>query len=396
MSLEDARLEKIDYKKYPILFVDDEEENLEIFSINFRDTFTIYTARSGPEGLELLEREFVGLVLSDQRMVGMTGMEFLQEVRERYPEIVTMLVTAYSDLDILADGVNAGLLYSYILKPWEVKDLKIALSRGIEHYYLVSERDRLHLEQIETLKKMARANRLSAVGTLAAGVAHEIRNPLVSIQTFLEMVPQKLAELSLSDPDKLDKEFCEKFHALSFSEIQRIRDLISELINFARLTPPDFNETDLSLVVQTMVELTRKEAARKGVKVKSHLDPSLPLVLIDVSKIKQVLLNLILNALQAMKEGGNMEILARSVNQRERGQCVQLIVRDHGEGIPEEIQEQLFNPFFTTKDPGEGIGLGLTICHQIMEEHGGEIEIKSQTGVGTEAIITLPVKNKGT
>jgi signal transduction histidine kinase len=142
-----------------------------------------------------------------------------------------------------------------------------------------------------------------------------------------------------------------------------------------------------------MVELTRKEAARKGVKVKSHLDPGLPLVLIDVSRIKQVLLNLILNALQAMKEGGDMEILARSVNQRDRGQCVQLIVRDHGEGIPEKIQEQLFDPFFTTKDPGEGIGLGLTICHQIMEEHGGEIEIKSQTGVGTEAILTLPVKN---
>jgi len=386
-------LEKIDYKKYPILFVDDEEENLEIFSINFGDTFTIYAANSGPEGLELLEREFVGLVLSDQRMVGMTGMEFLQEVRKRHPEIVTMLVTAYSDLDVLAEGVNAGLLYSYILKPWEVKDLKIALSRGIEHYYLVSERDRLHREQIETLKKMARANRLSAVGTLAAGVAHEIRNPLVSIQTFLEMVPQKLAELSLSDPDKLDKEFWEKFHALSFSEIQRIRNLILELINFARLTPPDFNKTDLTHVVQTMVELTRKEAARKGVKVKSHMDPSLPLVLIDVSRIKQVLLNLILNALQAMKEGGDMEILARSVNQRDRGQCVQLIVRDHGEGIPEEIQEQLFDPFFTTKDPGEGIGLGLTICHQIMEEHGGEIEIKSQTGVGTEAILTFPVKN---
>lgn len=386
-------MEKIDYKKYPILFVDDEEENLEIFSINFGDTFTIYSANSGPEGLELLEREFVGLVLSDQRMVGMTGMEFLQEVRKRHPEIVTMLVTAYSDLDVLAEGVNAGLLYSYILKPWEVKDLKIALSRGIEHYYLVSERDRLHREQIETLKKMARANRLSAVGTLAAGVAHEIRNPLVSIQTFLEMVPQKLAELSLSDPEKLDKEFWEQFHTLSYSEIQRIRNLISELINFARLTPPDFNEADLTRVVQTMVELTRKEAARKGVKVKSHLDPGLPLVLIDVSRIKQVLLNLILNALQAMKEGGDMEILARSVNQRDRGQCVQLIVRDHGEGIPEKIQEQLFDPFFTTKDPGEGIGLGLTICHQIMEEHGGEIEIKSQTGVGTEAILTLPVKN---
>ncbi|MEK7851870.1 MAG: histidine kinase dimerization/phospho-acceptor domain-containing protein, partial [Deltaproteobacteria bacterium] len=173
-------------------------------------------------------------------------MEFLQEVNKGHPEIVTMLVTAYSDLDVLVDGVNTGTLYSYILKPWEVKDLKIALKRGIEHYYLVSERDRLHREQIETLKKMARANRLSAVGTLAAGIAHEIRNPLVSIQTFLEMVPQKLSELRLTDPARLDKEFWEKFYSLSFNEIQRIRTLISELVNFSQPTPPDLIREDIS------------------------------------------------------------------------------------------------------------------------------------------------------
>lgn len=389
-------MEKIDYKKYPILFVDDEEENLEIFSINFRDTFTIFTAASGLEGLEFLDRQFVSLVLSDQRMAGMTGMEFLQEVQKRHPEIVTILVTAYSDLDVLADGVSAGLLYSYIMKPWEVKDLNIILRRGIEHYYLVSERDRLHREQIETLKKMARANRLSAVGTLAAGVAHEIRNPLVSIQTFLEMVPEKLAGLPLSEPDRLDREFWETFRSLSLNEIQRIRNLISELVNLARPAPPHFAEEDLCRVVRSMVELTGKEADKKGVAVDSHLEADLPLVRIDASKIKQVLLNLILNALQAMNQGGSMELIARTTGEKGGGAKVQIIVRDTGPGIAEEIEEQLFDPFFTTKDPGEGIGLGLTVCHQIMEEHGGEIEIKNREGRGTEVILSFPAgRDKG-
>lgn len=382
-------MEAIDYKEYPILFVDDEEENLEIFSINFKDTFTVYTAHSGPEGLELLDRKFVALVLSDQRMVGMTGMEFLEEVRRRHPEIVTMLVTAYTDLDVLADGVSAGLLYSYILKPWEFKDLMIALSRGIEHYYLVCERDRLHREQIETLKKMARANRLSAVGTLAAGIAHEIRNPLVSIQTFLEMVPQKLSELPLSGDKQPDREFWERFRTLSFNEIQRIRNLISELVNFARPSPPEFADEDLSRVICSMVDLTRKEADKRGIEVHSQLDPDLPKVRIDESKIKQVLLNVILNALQAMDQGGRVDLIARAVKTREQGPGVQVIVRDNGQGVPEEIQERLFDPFFTTKDPGEGTGLGLTICHQVMEEHGGEIEIRGRAGRGTEVVLSF-------
>jgi two-component system NtrC family sensor kinase len=390
----EERLERIDYKKYPILFVDDEEENLEIFSIHFKDTFTIYTAPDGPSGLELLDRKFAALVLSDQRMAGMTGMEFLQEVRKRHPEMVLMLETAYSDLDVLADGVSAGLLYSYILKPWEVKDLKIALNRGIEHYYLVSERDRLHREQIETMKKMARANRLSAVGTLAAGIAHEIRNPLVSIQTFLEMVPTKLAELSLSDTSRIDKEFWEKFRTLSFSEIQRIRTLISELVNFARPSPPNLSEENISHVIRTMIELTRKEAEKRKIKVEYREDEDLPGIRIDISKIKQVLLNLLLNALQASHEGGKIEVVSRSVRKQDRGRVLQVVVRDEGEGIPEKIQEQLFDPFFTTKDPGEGIGLGLTICHQVMEEHSGEIKIKSQPGQGTEITLSFTMEQE--
>lgn len=383
------KLEPIDYKQYPILFVDDEEENLDIFTINFGDTFTIYTATNGSRGLEVLDKESVSLVLSDQRMAGMTGMEFLQEVRIRHPEILLMLVTAYSDLDVLADGVTAGLLHSYIVKPWEVKDLKMVLTRGIEHYFLASERDRLHREQIETLQKMARANRLSAVGTLAAGVAHEIRNPLVTIQTFLEMVPLKLAELGLSHPGGLDKEFWEEFYSLSFSEIKRISALISELVNFSRSSPPKFSEVEISEVVRPMVDLIRKEAQKLKITTGYHEEPNLPSVMIDASQIKQVLLNILLNALQSSHEGGEIEVYARTVDVRERGPILQVIVRDNGEGIAREIQEQLFDPFFTTKNPGEGVGLGLTICHQIMEEHGGGIEMKSEPGKGTEVVLTF-------
>jgi two-component system sensor histidine kinase HydH len=387
-------LEKINYKKYPILFVDDETENLDIFAINFRDLFTVYTAESGPEALKILEKEFVALVVSDQRMPGMTGMEFLQEVHSRFPEMVLVLVTAYSDLDILADGLNAGLLYAYLLKPWEIKDFHMVLTRGIEHYYLVSERDRLHQEQIETLKKMARANKLSALGTLAAGIAHEIRNPLVSIQTFLEMVPQKLKALPLSDPDEIDMEFWEHFRTISYNEIQRIRSLISELVNLAAPAPPTFSEIRLHEIVQPMVDLTMKEAGKRGVLLRSREEEGLPPVRMDAQKVKQVVLNLLLNAMQAMPDGGEIEIITRVAHRSKKGRAVQLVVKDSGGGISEENHERLFDPFFTTRQPGEGVGLGLTICHQIMEEHGGDIEIKSRPGEGTEVILSFALAGK--
>jgi signal transduction histidine kinase len=387
-------LEKIDHRKYPILYVDDEPDNLDIFAINFKDTFTIHTAENGPQGLDILGKEYVAVVLSDQRMPGMTGMEFLREVRRRYPEVVLILVTAYSDLDVLADGMNAGLLYSYLLKPWDAKEMRMVLTRGIEHHYLVSERDRLHRAQIETLKRMARANKLTAVGTLAAGIAHEIRNPLVSIQTFLEMVPQKLTELPLSDPKQLDREFWEDFHRLSHSEIQRIRKLISELVNLARPTPTTLADEKLSSVVQPMVDLLGKEAEKRQVTIHYETVGQFPTVRIDAAKIKQVLLNLLLNALQAVKPEGKIEVIVRGLQKADLPASVQVVIRDSGEGIPEKIQEQIFNPFFTTKAPGEGIGLGLTICHQIMEEHGGNIEVKSRPGKGTEVILTLPAQTE--
>jgi len=383
-------LERIDYKKYPILFVDDEEENLEIFAINFQDDFTIYTAKSGYEGLDLLEKEFIALVISDQRMPGMTGMEFFQEVHSRHPEMVLLLVTAYSDLDVLADGIHAGVLYTYLLKPWEIQDLQMVLTRGIEHFHLVSERDRLHREQIETLKKMARANKLSALGTLAAGIAHEIRNPLVSIQTFLEMVPQKISELPLSGPETVDREFWERFRNLSLEEILRIRRLISELVNLAAPTMSVFSEAPLGEVVRSMIDLTRKESEKRRVTVKIREDPGLPPVRIDIQKIKQVLLNLLLNALQSIPEGGRIEIATRAHAVGEGKQGVQLRVCDNGIGIPEENLDRLFDPFFTTREPGEGVGLGLTICHQVMKEHGGDVEILSREGEGTEVILTFP------
>ncbi|MDX1764878.1 MAG: HAMP domain-containing sensor histidine kinase, partial [bacterium] len=199
----------------------------------------------------------------------------------------------------------------------------------------------------------------------------------------------KLAELPLAGSVGLDREFWEDFHRLSYSEIQRIRTLITELVNLARATPTTLTEQDLGSIVDAMVGLVRKEADKRGVTV-VYRPGATPLLRLDAGKIKQVLLNILLNALQATPPGGKIEVTAPDAGGKDNEGVFRLSVRDTGGGIPDEIQEQVFDPFFTTKAPGEGIGLGLTLCHQIMEEHGGEIEIRSGPGGGTEVMLTFP------
>ncbi len=213
-------MEPIDYKAYPILFVDDESENLDIFSINFRDTFTIRTARSGPEGLTLLGRDAVALVLSDQRMPDMSGIEFLREVHRRYPDIVRILVTAYSDLDFAAEETAGGsLLYSYVLKPWEGKLMRMLLMRGIEQFHLLC--------ALKRLEAASAAQRL--VYERAPEIVRELEAPLAAVRTYLETIPTKIAALPLSDPGGLDSEFWAEAGTLCRKELARIRSLIAEL-----------------------------------------------------------------------------------------------------------------------------------------------------------------------
>ncbi|MFZ5876865.1 MAG: response regulator [Nitrospirota bacterium] len=151
--------ENLDYRAYPILYVDDEPYAIETLQRQFRRDFTILTAPSGAAGLEILAQRDVAVVLSDQRMPDMTGTQFLAQVRANYPDTVRMLLTAYSDLESVVDAINVGNVSRYLAKPYDEREVQMAFRDGIERYVLVKERERLHGEKIETLKRVARANR---------------------------------------------------------------------------------------------------------------------------------------------------------------------------------------------------------------------------------------------
>jgi len=293
-------------------------------------------------------------------------------------------------MDVVIDAINEGNVYRYVAKPYNEDDVRNTIRQGIDTYFLIRERDRLEAEKIETAKRMARANRLSAVGTLAAGMAHEINNPLTAVSAFLQMIPQKYEE------NQKDKEFWEQFYRRVCEELDRIHNLISRMLRYSRFTGQDeyhFQETDLNSLLEDMIALLVPEAKKKLNTFEKELDRQLPIGWMDQERMKQVFMNLFLNAIQAT-ERGTITVRSRKVFQEGGLAMLEIGVSDNGCGIAEDHIPKLFDPFFTTKHHN-GSGLGLLTCHQIVEAHRGYIDVKSEPGKGATFVVRLPLQPQG-
>ena len=248
----------------------------------------------------------------------------------------------------------------------------------------LGERVRKAAAELEvTQRQLFQAEKLAALGKLSAGIAHEIRNPLTSIKILI---------YSLADPGASDASR-EKDLKVIESEIERVNKIIRQFLDFARPRPPSLEKGDARKLISETLALVGYEIESQGIQVEREDEGDLPPVAMDREQMKQVLLNLILNSLQAMPGGGKLTIQTILSPFRERGEvgeAVEIGVRDTGGGIPAEIQERIFEPFFSTKE--EGIGLGLSVAQRIVEEHGGRIRVESAEGKGTIFSIILPLR----
>lgn len=227
----------------------------------------------------------------------------------------------------------------------------------------------------QTEEQLRRADRLSALGELSAGMAHEIRNPLGSIKGAAEILRDDYG------PDEPKREF---IHIL-LKETDRLNRIVQEFLGFARPKQPEFQQSDLNDAVESVLALTSQEAKKAGVKVEKRLDPSIGKRSLDAGLLKQAFLNLVLNAIQAMPSGGVL-----TVESALGKDGIAVRVSDTGEGISEENRKKLFSPFFTTKR--DGTGLGLAITYRIIRNHKGDIGVESELGKGTTFTVRLPVQ----
>lgn len=228
-------------------------------------------------------------------------------------------------------------------------------------------------------EQVRRAEKLSVVGQLAAGTAHEIRNPLTSVKGFIQLLRARFAE---NDP-------AQEYISIMTSEIDRINSIIQEFLLLAKPSAPSFRLVDLHAVLDEISLLVESEALLKNVQVHKEYSLGLPLLKIDKEQMKQVFLNLITNSIAAMPDGGHLTM--RTAMEDERNLVV--VIEDTGSGIPAENLERIFEPFFTSKD--QGTGLGLTVSYGIVQNHGGVIKVDSKVGEGSRFSVLLPVTARG-
>ena len=232
---------------------------------------------------------------------------------------------------------------------------------------------------------LRRTDRLRSLEIMAGGFAHEIRNPLTSIKTFVQLAPQR----------QQDPVFIPEFSKLALADVQRIEGLLHEILDYAGYMTPRPTEVDLNELVGSCLGFISSRAAHRGIELQTHLSPQLPSLSLDRQQIKQVLLNLLLNALDAMPNGnGVIRIHTRLLSEAGRPSWVQMQVEDQGCGISPDHLEHIFDPFFSTKhsnSASEGAGLGLTTAHQIVREHGGTLTVESRVGDGSTFSVNLPV-----
>jgi two-component system, NtrC family, sensor kinase len=365
-----------------VLYVDDEPINLRVFEANFKQRFRVITCASGAETLERLRSlGEVAVLVSDQRMPGMTGVELLEKARELLPDAQRMVVTAYSDMQAVMDAVNRGQVSRYFVKPWVKEELLGALDEAVRVHGLT-----IRLREMQA--RLLRAERLATLGQVSAGIAHELMNPVSYLSQNVEVMRTELAAVAAYlTPRLLERPDAEAQAALD--ELPHILDDVEQGAHHIRqvalgirnqVRGQDVEETsDLADVATFVSKLARAEVRNhgqlvvRGPSVHVHGGPV---------KLSQVLLNLIVNAAQAMEEGargGRIELGWEAEND----DSVRVWVADNGRGIPLEFQQRVFEPLFTTKPVGVGTGLGLSICRELVTELGGTLSLSSEVGKGT-------------
>jgi len=382
-----------DYKRFAILYVDDEEKSLKYFTRAFSEQFRIFTATNAQEGLRLLEqhKDDLGLLMTDQRMPGEKGVWLLERARQVQPRIIRILATAYSDYEAAIAAVNSGAIYKYVSKPWDPPQLEQTLKRGLEFFAVQLERDHLLREKMSVLHNMMIADRIMSLGLLAAGLSHHIRNSLVAVKTFLDLAPAKMEQEKVDMNSLRNPDFWKDYYQNVQHQIERINNLLKDLWAASDKPPVQFaDRVRLRDVVGATVAMLAADFSAKNIVVDNQIPDSLPELNVEKDKFHRLFELLLKDELASLPAGSRVTLTARLHNSSAKPE-IEVQLTDNGPGLPEEALRMLFDPFMVRSDSPAEYGIHLMACFFIVYHHGGKIDAKSEKGHGTTFTLRLPL-----
>lgn len=375
-----------DDRRATLLLVDDERDSLEPMSLMLEESYNILTAQSGKDALGLLEVNKVEMIIADQRMPGMTGVELLTRVKEMDPTIVRLILTAYADFDAMLNAINEGRVYRYIIKPWGVDDMRLTIQQALEWRELRITKGRLSAdladahealklrtrELREAQQELVKREKLAAVGRFAAEMVHEMNNYL---QVILGL-SANVNDLKRKESDSLEQ---------IGIQARTLSELAADIRDFALGAAMPFSPrlSDPLSVPRELLRICSHHPGFRDHEIEIQEGDVTPWNL-DGRQIKHLLLNLLKNSAKALPGGGKIVIYVGC----EENELVYKVI-DHGPGVPDKYRKQIWDPFFTTgKDTGSG--LGLSICRRVVKMHGGSIMYEDTPGGGATFVVRIP------
>ncbi|MCL5099380.1 MAG: hybrid sensor histidine kinase/response regulator [Candidatus Omnitrophica bacterium] len=385
-----------DYKKYAILYVDDEEMSLKYFLRNYGDMFRVFTANNAQLGFELMQAhaDQIGMLITDQRMPGEKGVQLLEKARQLRPRIVRILVTAYSDIRAAIQAVNTGAIYKYINKPWDPDELESILRRGLEFFIVLRERDQLLREKMSVLHNLMITDRIISLGVLAAGLGHYVRNSLVAVRTFLDLAPSKLVQENINLDEMRNPYFWKEFYIQVQAQVERIIQLLNDMGAASNNVSFNFTEqVKLDAVLSQAFQQMSPQLAEKNITIDNQVPDNLPPMTVDRPKFSRLFEFLLKDETVSLPPGSRITFRIRSVpSVSEPDGAIQLEVQDNGPGLPQEALRSIFDPFYLRGNNPQEFGIYLMACYFIVYHHGGSIEVRSEAGKGVAFLFTLPLK----
>jgi two-component system, probable response regulator PhcQ len=375
------------YKKFAILYVDDEENSLKSFARAFADEFWILTANNAQEGFKLLEKhkDSIGVLMTDQRMPGEKGVWLLEQARALRPHIIRIMATAYTDTEAVIAAVNTGAIYKFVTKPWDPPQLEITLKRGLEFFMVQQERDQLLQEKTAVLHQMMVADRVVSLGLLAAGLSHHIRNSLVAVKTFLDLAPSKLQEEKVDMANLRNPDFWKDYYQNVQQQIEKINDLLKDLWLASERPPFQFaDKIRLDEIVAKVLKNTKPRLDAANLRVINNVPDTLPPLMVDEPKFIRLFELLLKDEVASLPAGSEITFSARvsPESTAERREVI-LEIEDNGPGLPAEALRVMFDPFVLRTDSPQEYGISLIACYFIVHHHGGRIEARSAKPHGT-------------